>query len=170
MRDTKPERLFRHFKETGGRIENPFAGIYYIYGRETLFAAQIIVTGELNKKNHVWLTALSDQLEKKDVERLLKSVSMIQANFDKELADSVLEVSIKANLLTVEELKGDDTMCQALMEVMGTEIAKIRGDEKRLGKILGFVEAFRELGKSDNEIITLLMQKYDLKEEALSYL
>ena len=80
-------------------------------------------------------------------------------------------MSIKANLLTVEELKGDDTMCQALMEVMGTEIAKIREDEKRLGKILDFVEALRELGKSDNEIITLLMQKYGLKEEeALSYL
>lgn len=173
LRDAKPRGLFRYFEEHGGRIEKPYRGIYYVYGREVLFATQVIVTGELEKEDHVWLTALSSQLKKQDMRRLLRNVQGLEEAFDKELADSVLEVSVKANLLVLEELKEGDDMCQALLEVMKPEIDKIREEEKergeergeKRGKILGFIEAFREIGKSNKEIGELLVQKYGLKEE-----
>lgn len=44
---------------------------------------------------------------------------------DRELADSVLEVSVKANMKVVEELRGDEGMCQALLEIMEPEINEI---------------------------------------------
>ncbi len=129
------------------------------------------------------------------MQRLLQNVQVLKKDLDKELADSVLEVSVKANLPILEKLKEGDDMCQALLEVMKPEIDKIREDEKRRGmelgekrgmelgekrgiqlgekrgKILGLVEAFREVGKSNKEIQKILIQKYGLKEEeALSYL
>ena len=44
---------------------------------------------------------------------------------DRELADSVLEVSVRANMRVVEELRGDENMCQALLEIMEPEIKGI---------------------------------------------
>ena len=49
---------------------------------------------------------------------LLDGVSRLTEKMDKELADSVLEVSVGANKRIVKELIGDDNMCQALMEIM----------------------------------------------------
>ncbi len=34
---------------------------------KVLFPIQIIVTGELDRKGHTWLKALSDRMEKQDV-------------------------------------------------------------------------------------------------------
>ena len=60
-----------------------------------------------------------------------------------ELADAVLEVSIRANQEIVKELKGDESVCQALLEIMEPEINKIvreatervrKETEERVGK------------------------------------
>ena len=44
---------------------------------------------------------------------------------EKQLADAVLEASIRANQQVVEELRGDEGMCQALLEIMEPEINRI---------------------------------------------
>ncbi len=41
--------------------------------------------------------------------------------YGRELADSVLEVSIRANRQIAEELRGGDKMCKALLEIMEPE-------------------------------------------------
>ena len=41
----------------------------------------------------------------------------------------MLEVSIRANQEIVNELKGDESMCQALLEIMEPEINKIVEEE-----------------------------------------
>lgn len=143
----------------------------------------MVVTRELKKENHIWLTALSDRPGEQDVTRLLQSVRVLNGDFDRELADSVLEVSIKANLPVLAKIKGGENMCQALMELMKPEIDKIREKEKqqgielgekrgeKRGKIFGLVEAFREMGRNDQEIEKILLQKYGLtKEEIPTYL
>lgn len=82
-----------------------------------------------------------------------------------------MEVSIRANRKVVEELRGDGTMCQALLEIMEPEINKIRELEIRKGKIMGTVDTLRELGQNDDEIEENLIKKYHLsREEAQSYL
>lgn len=90
-----------------------------------MFPTQIIVTKELGEKNHIWLKSLSDRLKKEELRRLLEEVEGLTQKLEKELADSVLEVSIRANLELVDELKGDENVCQALLEIMEPEINKI---------------------------------------------
>jgi len=85
-------------------------------------------TSELDRESHTWLKALSKALEKQELENLLKHIEELNEKGDKELADAVLEVSIRANRRTVEELRGDEVMCQALLEIMEPEISKIVGE------------------------------------------
>ena len=56
---------------------------------------------------------------------LLERINSLTQAFDRELADSVLEVSIKANKQIVGELRGDENMCQALLEIMEPESMKL---------------------------------------------
>ena len=98
----------------------------------------------------------------------------------------MLEVSIGANKEIVEELIGDESMCQALMELLEPQIQK---REKALEQALlkkgmkegikegmkkgiqGTVAALRDFGHADAEIKTAIMNNYSLtQEEAERYL
>ena len=166
VRQGKPVKLFGYFKEHGIRVTNPYRGIYYVLDA-VLFQTQIVVIRELDKKNHMWLAALSGGMEKVDMRKLLEKVDTLTQKQDRELADSVLEVSIRANRKIVEELRGDEAMCQALLEIMEPEISEIREYEMRKGKIIGTVETLREVGQSDDEIIRNLIKKYHLSVEQI---
>ena len=66
LRDTKPEGLFRYFKEHHIRVTNPYAGIYYILDG-VLFRTQIIVGRELKQEQHTWIKALSGGVKMQDM-------------------------------------------------------------------------------------------------------
>ncbi len=53
-------------------------------------------------------------MKKEQMRNLLEKIEAMNQKQDRELADSVLQVSISANKQVVEELRGDETMCQAL--------------------------------------------------------
>lgn len=116
VRDAKPEELFKYFEEHRYTITSPCNGVYYIEGA-VLFPTQIIVTKELERDAHIWLKALSDRVEKQDMEELLKRISGLTEQGDRELADSVLEVSAQVNMQVLEELKGEGNMSDALLEI-----------------------------------------------------
>ena len=124
VREARPNGLFRYLKEHGMRTSNPYPGIYYVLDG-VLFSTQVIVTGELDGESHGWLKSLSARLKKQEMEALLKRAHSLSGKLERELADAVLEVSVKANRGIVEELKGDEAMCQALLEIMEPEIAQI---------------------------------------------
>ena len=124
VREAKPDGLFRYFREHKVEVSNPYPGIYYVLDG-VLFFTQVIVTRELNGKSHGWLKSLSDKLKKQEMEALLKRARSLSGKLERELADAVLEVSVKANREIVEELKGDEAMCQALLEIMEPEISQI---------------------------------------------
>ena len=130
-----------------------------------LFPTQLIITKELDKREHVWLGALSDRLKKQDLVGLLETVRQLTGKADRELADSVLEVSVGANKQIMEELMGDDTMCQALMEIMEPQIIlreKKAIKEVRSEGIKSTIEVLRDFGHSDAEIKRAVMEKYGL--------
>lgn len=138
-----------------------------------MFPTQIVVTGELDKAEHTWLGALSEKLEKQDITELLKKIRKLTGKNDRELADSVLEVSIGANRQVVEELKGDASMCQALMEIMEPQLL-LRDEEKiKEGlqkEIQGAIDMLRKFGHGDTEIRETIMEEYGLSaEEAAGY-
>ncbi len=173
IRETRPDGLFEYFKNHGIHTENPYRGIYYVMD-SVLFPAQIIVSRELDRKNHVWLRALSDKMGKQDMKELLKKIESMKQKLDRELAESVLEVSIRANQHVIEELRGDGSMCQALLEIMEPEINIIKESVKKETKrneILCAVKSFRELGVSDNQIKELLVKNHQITfGEAEKYL
>jgi uncharacterized protein YjgD (DUF1641 family) len=123
-----------------------------------LFFTQVIVTRELNGKNHGWLKSLSDKLKKEEMEALLNRARSLSGKLERELADAVLEVSVKANREIVEELKGDEAMCQALLEIMEPEINKIVGLAKE--------EADQKAKKEAEETAAKLIQsqKFSFEE------
>ncbi len=155
IREEKPEGLFQYLKNQGIKVLNPYKGIYYVQEKH-LFPTQIIVTNELDRESHTWLKALSKALEKQELKNLLEHIEKLNEKGDKELADAVLEVSIRANRQTVEELRGDEGMCQALLEIMEPEISKI-------------VEKATENAKRETEKAKREVEKTqrEVKEEAI---
>lgn len=111
------------------------------------------------------------------MKELLEKIEAIKLTFDRELADSVLEVSIRANRHVVDELRGDWSMCQALLEIMEPEINKIKeaaataATAAKEDDILCAVKSFRYLGASDIQIKDVLVKNHRLSSaEAEKYL
>ena len=177
IRERKPVGLFGYFKEHGINVTNPYKGIYYVLDA-VLFPTQIIVTKELNLEQHVWLKALSGGMQKQQMRNLLKTIEKLDLRFDRELADSVLQVSISANKQIVEELRGDENMCQALLEIMEPEINKIKETveaeaikKERQKGIKSAIVALRVCGQEDAAIKKAIMEAYGISEsEAEEYL
>lgn len=95
------------------------------------------------------------------MQELLEAVRRITGKYDRELADSVLEISIQANERIIEKLIGDESMSQALLDIMEPIIApQLRlSEEAGLKKgIQGTVEVLRNLGHSDAEIRKIIKQ------------
>lgn len=163
IRESKPEGLFQYFKENSYQITNPYKGIYHIKGPFP-FPSQIIATGELDKKTHTWLSALSGKLNEEDIQNLLEHTNQITGKTQREMADSVLEVSVRANRPIIEKLMGDESMCNALMEIMEPKMEEVR----REGRIQGIIEALRDLKHTDSQIRAILMNQYRLTENEIN--
>ena len=105
VREAKPDGLFEYFRSHGYSISNPYHGIYYIAGN-VLFPTQIIVTRELDEITHIWLSSLSEKMEREKMARLLESTRKLTGKAEQEFADSVLEVSIGASRIPRSKLLG----------------------------------------------------------------
>lgn len=166
IRETKPAGLFQYFKKHGYSVSSPCSGIYYIEGPFP-FPAQIIATGELDERSHTWLRALSKRMDRESLRDLLEKISQITEKNDREMANSILEVSVGANRQMIEGLRGDDSMFETLMEIMEPRIDEIRKKERKEG-IQGTVDVLRKLKHKDTEIRSAIMEQYQLTEEEAS--
>lgn len=124
-------------------------------------------------------------MKKQDVQELFQRIQTLQSRLDRELADSVLQVSIEANRQMVEKWKGDDHMCQALLEIMEPEIRIIEKEREEAGwqkgmekgiqqgmrqGIQGAIDMLRKLGYQEEKIKSSIMEGYQLSvEEAEEY-
>lgn len=155
VREAKPVKLFQFFEQHHVKVINPYKGIYYVLDR-VWFATQIIVTKELDKEKHRWLCALSGKLEEQDLKELLTSIISLNGRLEKEYADSILEVALKANRKLAEQLRSDENMSKTLMEIMEPVLMEIRqeclkqGEEQ--GMKNGMVYAYYEMSLPTNEI------------------
>ena len=169
VREAKPVVLFRYFKEHGCEVLEFCKGIYYIEGIKW-FPTQIVVTSELDGDVHGWLKALSGNMKKDDFLILLDKRNHMAEKGDRELADSVLEVSFSANKEIVDELIGDENMYEVLMEIMEPQI-KLREKAGLKKGLQGAVDLLRDAGQADDKIKAAIMNKYNLTEnEAEEYI
>lgn len=165
VREAKPRGLFQYLKEAGIQVEPKYKGIYYIRN-QMLFPIQIIVTKELEKETHIWLRALTDQMEEQEMRKLIEQIQRLKRKQEREFADSILEVSIKANKQVLDELRGDEEMCQALLEFMEPEIQKREKQAKEQG-IRQLIETLQELGYEEETVKSIVRKNYSLSKEEI---
>lgn len=171
LRDTRPDGLFRNFKQAGASIGNAYDGIYYLYGKEILFPTQVIVTKELAGDHHAFLRMLTEQPQKQDLSRFLKIANALEGKADKEFAESILDVFAAANRKWMEQWKGDNDMSSALLEIMAPELQKAEDKGRREGTregIRGTVNVLYNLGFEKKEIKEAVMKQYGLSETEMA--
>ena len=194
IRESRPEALFRYLDENGYRVSNPYGGINYIESGFNI-PTQIIVGSELDSREHEWLHLLSGRVTKQEMAHAIEYSRNTESQEERNLIDAIFEVSVSANKEVVEELvRGDETMCQALMEIMKPKIDEIvntavlqerRKTVERVEKeiterveretaertIKAAVKSLRRFNASDADIKTALVEDYGISEqEALLYL
>lgn len=161
VREKKPEGLFHYLKEHNISMVNEIPGIYYPEDK-FLFPVQIIVGQELQRKHHIWLRALAPGLKKQEMKEFIEQIDRMDTKMDKELADSVLEVSARANREIIENLKEEgDGMCKALLEIMEPEINEIRRNDV----IAQLIDTARDYGASDEDVIKSIMNRFNCSED-----
>ena len=119
-------------------------------------------------------------------DRLIEKSSEISNEHEKELVESILEVTLKANSSVAEKLIGDVKMGEMILKIVQPLIlekekkAKTEGIQEGIqegiekgiekGKILGAIEILRSFNSND-DIKTIIMDKYHLTEsDAEKYL
>lgn len=125
VRDRKPEKLLGWFAENGYALDQPYSGIYYI-SRDGFFATQVVVTSEISREESRWLSRLTENLTKQDMRALVSDMQKTQGKHERECADAVLEVVMRANSELFHMAKEEADMCKALEELMAPEIEAIK--------------------------------------------
>ena len=124
VREQKPMKLLQQLGEHY-EVTRRSDGIYRIHGMP--FPMQILVTKELDKKSHVFLTALTRTMSRDQARRLLDSTSKLEDNEDRENADSVVNVASEANInLFKKMIQEGDQMCEELKEMLAPEIVEFK--------------------------------------------
>ena len=120
FRASAPKQLMKQLIDYGYKIELHTSGIYYVQGFS--IPIQIVVTKELDSKNHESLKVLSRSAEKEDIQKFTELARDFSEPGDKEKADAVLQVSVAANREKYDEVRRSENMCEALRELMKEEI------------------------------------------------
>lgn len=124
VREQKPVILLEQLAEKYEVIKKS-DGIYRISG--LLFPIQILATGELDPKTHVWVTSLTRTIDRIRTQRLLNSCSELEDDEDRRNADSVVNVTSEANIeLFKRMIQEGDQMCEELKEMLAPEIMEFK--------------------------------------------
>jgi len=130
VREEKPVKLLKQLSQKY-TVTQTAAGIYRI--SDTLFPMQILVTKELNKNLHVWVTSLTRSLNQNTLQELLDHCAGLESEEDRKNADSVVNVASEANSeLFKKMIQEGNQMCEELKELLAPEIIefKIRLEEQ----------------------------------------
>lgn len=177
VREGKPVKLFKRLKDMRFDITNPYAGIYYII-KDGFIPFQIVVSQELNPKNHVWLTALTENLSVEQARMLIEASNDLTSQGELELANSVLQISADVNREQFLNLKGTSDM-EALRAIMQPEIDAAAREAARKaalaaareGEAKGKMEILITLVKEGLITVTVASNKLGISEsEFRSYL
>lgn len=117
---------------------------------------QIVVTNELNSKNHESLKVLSKNANTDDIHRFTRFAQSFTEPGDKEKADAVLQVSVAANRKNYDKVRRTSDMCEALRELMKEEIEEELKKSRDKAIQEGLAQGL-EQGRI-NQLIDLVMQ------------
>lgn len=121
IRERKPRKLFNKLIGENFSVEEKFKGIYYIC-RDGYIPIQVIVSGELEYVNHIWLNSLTKRLNRNRAEDLVRLTNELVQIDEKKFADSVWEVVTRQNVDLIKMMWEDQKMCKAMAEIFKPEI------------------------------------------------
>lgn len=168
FRDVYPRKMFLTLKQQGHKIKEKYAGIYYVYGFPCRI--QIVVIKQLNRTEHKSLKVLSAKADKEDVKEFLRETENVSGQRERSNIDAVLQASVRANYELYEEVRREDTMCEALRELMKDEIEAGRAEGIETGRAEG-IEAGRAQGIAQGEanIIRIMYDNGNSLEQIATY-
>ncbi|MDE6999708.1 MAG: hypothetical protein K2P73_05345, partial [Lachnospiraceae bacterium] len=124
VREEKPVKLLAQLGEKYS-VTRKKAGIYRIDGM--IFPMQVLVTKELARESHVWITSLTRTLSRDDARELLDNCAELGSDEDRRNADSVVNVASEANVeLFKRMIQEGDQMCEELKELLAPEIVEFK--------------------------------------------
>ena len=124
VREEKPVKLIKQLAQKYEVVKKA-EGIYRIKGM--VFPMQIVVTKEIDKASHIWMTSLTRTLNRERVQKLLQSYVALNDEKDKRNADSVVNVASEANMkLFKQMIQEGDEMCEELKELLAPEIVEFK--------------------------------------------
>lgn len=133
MREGKPLKLLGSLKKRGCKITGRCKGIYEV--RNLLFPLQIIVTKELDEKNHIWLKSLTRNISEQNARNLAyeyRAVRESGAKNDLLNAETVVNlVSHASNVVLTGELKEEGIMTIMELAAPAIEAERKKTDEER---------------------------------------
>ena len=124
VREENPVKLLAQLGEKYS-VTRKKAGIYRIDGM--IFPMQVLVTKELVRESHVWITSLTRTLSRDDARELLDNCAELGSEEDRRNADSVVNVASEANVeLFKRMIQEGDQMCEELKELLAPEIVEFK--------------------------------------------
>ena len=157
IRERKPKQMLVYFTEQGYEVRRAYQGIYYV---EHLwpFRLQIVVGKELDPEQHVWLTALTKQMDKNGASRLLDRVRKVKDEAGQRAAEAVVHVALNANQETFEAWRKENPhMYESLLDFMKPDI------DKRVN-----IEVDKSRDQERTEFALSLMQDSDWSDERIA--
>lgn len=97
VRARRPRKLMKILRKKYGLIVEKRAKGIYTVEAPYLGGVQIVVSKELNPREHIWLTSLDDQMREEDARKLLEEAGKLKDKDDREYADSVLQIAMVKN-------------------------------------------------------------------------
>jgi hypothetical protein len=163
VREAYPREMMKQLELLGAAIKEKYPGIYYVKGLVS-FDTQIVVTSQLSKETHSSLRVLSKAAQAEDIRIFLEEAEKLKQPGDRNNISAVLRVSVDANQSVYDEIKEDETMGDALRELMKDELEEAHENG---------VEQGREEGREEGLLSSIgnLMKSMHLSaEEAMKAL
>ena len=155
IRESYPRELFKMLKGNGAKVDKKYEGIYYLSGN-TLFDTQMIITRELDGDKHASLKVLSRNAQESDVRRFLEEAKLAKSPGDLQNIDAVLQVSVSVNRKLYEKVRKDETMCQALRDLMKNEIAEEIAEATADTKLVDIKELMKNMKWTSEQAMNAL--------------
>lgn len=121
VRKRKPVKLFSYLQTHGVSLETTGEGIYVVRGY-CPFPIQFIILRELNEDAHIWLTSLTNDMEKDQLQKFLMAVQQLQKKSEIIYADAVVSVVTQANHKQFENMKEDESMYGELLRILKPDL------------------------------------------------
>lgn len=170
-----PKSLIRHWeRERNYEVRREEPGIYYIYG--DMIPMQLILTSQLSEEKNFWLRNLTNSITGPETVR--KLIAKYEKHKNSGLYKAVMDIIVRANKETFEEVKG---MCKALEELMKDELEACREKglaegraagraagraEGRIDGMRALIETCHEVGLTQEETLSKLKEKFELEQAA----